>query len=453
MFDPGDYCDSDDDNVKLLLHEMLGDDLMHAMLGGGEPSTPTNLLSSSNADNNDETSDEDEGEDDEEDCLGIEEYRKRIQQKNCGDATMSNGVTQGSAYKDSDDDKSSDVDGDDDDKKYEKSDKEFSEARDAYMNSLTYGPDAPTKKDAGSFLNKQEIKDWRQEIGEIFPQVYEKDYEMFGKDGGGGPHGFGTKLRTTEECEISVYATIVGSRFYDEGTHRNRKYKLPFYIVKIKGDSAEELMKIDMCDAHHNYRTGWGDGEDDAIDEDVKNMLPRQVKDDSNDEWQRLEARHQQIMAGLGKWNKDAHGSVAQAFWNNMFTPDEVKEFNCGDRLIVPSEYKAPSSFGHSNLKERQLSMSIVNEGCNGIILENQRGTKFIAIDVYGPSDYDGTPVINVQFTISYEKDCAELFLRGEKIKTTYGVFRAGHECDSKALARNVSRERFERRLVWNIAL
>jgi hypothetical protein len=112
----------------LLLHEMLGDDLMHAMLGGGgEPTTPTNL-SSSNADN-DET---EEGEDDEEDCSGIEEYRKRIQKK--GDTTMGNVVTQGYAYKDSDDDQSSDDDDDDgDDEKYGKGDKEFSEARDAYM--------------------------------------------------------------------------------------------------------------------------------------------------------------------------------------------------------------------------------------------------------------------------------------------------------------------------------
>jgi hypothetical protein len=412
MFAPGD-SDSDDVDVELLMNQILlgGDDLMDAMLGG-EPN-PTTLSSSSN---NETTTEDDE---DEEDCSGIEDYRKRMQQNNGGDTTTTtctNGATQGYRHKDhkSDDDKSSD----DDDEGG------FSEARDAYMNSLIYGPDAPTRKDVGSFLNKREIKEWRQDIGEIFPQVYEKEYKMFGNDGG-GPYGFGTKVRTTEDCEISVYATILGSRFYDEGTYRNREYKLIYYIVKIRGDSSQELMKIEMCDAHDSYRKGWDDGDDDAIDDDVKDMLPRQVKDDDpiDEKWTRLEERHLQIMGDLDKWNDDDNGPVEQAFWNTMFTPDEVKQFKCGDLLVVPSEYKAPSSsFGLSNLEERLLLMSIVlvfvKESGGAVILENQRGTKYHAIDLYDAKAYNGTSVIDLQFAISYDKESAEAFLRGETIKT-----------------------------------
>jgi hypothetical protein len=119
-------------------------------------------------------------------------------------------------------------------------------------------------------------------------------------------------------------------------------------------------------------------------------------------------------------WNQTVDGPIEEAFWINSFTPDELQTCQGRHQLVVPEN--TPSS-KLSNFHERRLLMDIVlaytKDSFGGVVLENQPGTKYLAIEFCGPATYHGTPVIEIQYGISYEKERTAIFLRGEVVKNT----------------------------------
>jgi hypothetical protein len=65
------------------------------------------------------------------------------------------------------------------------------------------------------------------------------------------------------------------------------------------------------------------------------------------------------------------------------------------------------------------IVLAYTKDSFGGVVLENQRGTKYLAIEFCGPATYHGKPVIEIQYGISYEKDRTAIFLRGEVVKNT----------------------------------
>jgi hypothetical protein len=358
---------------------------------------------------NDEDYDEDEDEDD--DCSGLEDYRRRMQGRiNVPAAASATNTAKVRArasddsYSDSDD--SSDYD---DDPKGggggkgggNKRNDEFHRAQQAFYDSMLYDKDDPRPGDVGKFLTGRELRQWRLETA---PKFYAEEFKMYVDDD--GPHGFGTKieLKSSADAEEGDFLntfkfTILGSKIFEDDF-----FPQPWYIVRQQGN-VYDLMKMEVTKAHEEYQVGWDDEKDD-LDESVFDLLPKPppppIQDEREAKFQRAEERHEHNMKKLVDWQLAVDGPFEEIFISKMFPENHVTLAEVRNDYTL--EYRALIL---------EILLGYARERKEASILENERDSKWLVIEYYGPSKVDGVvPALSIQFAISYERERAVDFVR-----------------------------------------
>lgn len=313
----------------------------------------------------------------------------------------------------------------------------------------------PSDRDVGVFIPNHVLLDWFDKMKKKMPRAFSPDDTLFRGDE--GQHPYGTKLKTffDEDPETPMDCIVLGSKWQLEDCRYPTAFadgREPMYAVLLNGQPTQ----IGLMDAHGGEEAEWMvdtskrvKNEDGTIINERFDMLARlnsshHKNDESNDhagdtnvssldeQNARIERalKTMHLVEGLDSWEGKDYSKFLDEFLNYCFTPEEhalimMQTSGCYSDASFEDQIKSfPSSVGQdiqdgSNFFSRiaiaKMAVYYRKENLGGVILANERGTKFQAIEFFGFHTSQGIPCISIQYGIDPEGiDRMEDFLRGE---------------------------------------